>query len=266
MKIWYGLSREALLQFRQTIERLAAAPGVRRVCEIGGGANPFLLPDFVQKYNLEYTVVDISADELAKAPANYRKVQADIAAPSLEIGGGYDLVFSQWCAEHVSSGRAMHENVWRMLAPGGRDVHIFPTLFSPPFVVNRLMPERLSAWILSWLQPFRAPEGNHAKFPAYYHWCRGPMRSQLRRLTELGYGVEEYAGFFGHSGSVAYDTGYLNRLPPLCKLHELLSRQLVQHPVAALTSIAYMVLVRPTATLRESSAVAVGEPANAAAL
>ena len=43
----------------------------------------------------------------------------------------------------------------------------------------------------------------------------------------------EYAGFFGHSGNVAYCTGYLNRLPPLCKLHEFLSRQLAKHPVAS---------------------------------
>lgn len=160
----------------------------------------------------------------------------------------------------------MHENVWGMLAPGGKAVHIFPTLFSPPFVVNRLMPEWLSARLLSWLQPFRAPEGNHAKFPAYYHWCRGPMPSQLRRLTGLGYGIEEYAGFFGHSGDVAYCTGYLNRLPPLCKLHEFLSRQLAKHPIAALTTIAYMVLVRPTATVRESAAEFVTDPAHAAAL
>lgn len=266
MKIWYGLSRQALLGFRQTVERLTALPSVRRVCEIGGGANPFLLPDFLQKHNLEYTVADISADELAKAPAVYRKVQADIAAPGLEIEGGFDLVFSQWCAEHVSSGQVMHENIWRMLAPGGRAVHIFPTLFSPPFVLNRLIPERLSAWILRRLQPFRAAEGNHAKFPAYYHWCRGPMRGQLRRLTGLGYGIEEYAGFFGHSGSVAYDTGYLNRLPPLCKLHEILSRQLVKHPVAALTSIAYVVLVRPATTLREAPAGLPADPTHAAAL
>ena len=92
------------------------------------------------------------------------------------------------------------------------------------------------------------------------------MRSQLRRLTGLGYAIEEYAGFFGHSGNVAYDTGYLNRLPPLCKLHEVLSRQLVKHPVAALTSIAYVVLVRPATTLREASAGLPADSAHAAAL
>lgn len=250
MNIWYGLSRTAQDRFLARVQEIAASAGVHRICEIGGGANPFLPPDFVAQHNLEYTVVDISAGELAKAPAIYKKIQADIAAPSAEVaarlGTGYDFVFSQWCAEHVSSGETMHRNIYRMLAEGGRALHIFPTLFSPPFVVNRLMPEALSSRILRFLQPFRAPEGNYGKFPAYYSYCRGPMRSQIRRLEKLGFAVEEYAGFFGHSGGVAFNTGYLNRLPPLCRLHEAICRRLVKHPIAMLTSIAYVVLARPS--------------------
>lgn len=243
-RIWYGVSRDALEGFPAAVRRLASS-GVTKVCEIGGGANPSLPPEFLAQHGLDYTVLDISADELAKAPAVYRKVQGDIAAPNLDAGTGYDLVFSQWCAEHVSSGRRMHENVWNMLAPGGRAIHLFPTLYSAPFVVNRLVPETLSAKVLHWLQPHRAPEGSHGKFPARYYWCRGPMKSQLKRFESLGFEIEEYAGFFGHSGDVAYDTGYWNRVPPICKLHELRCRLMTRYPVAALTSVAYVVVRRP---------------------
>ena len=55
---------------------------LRRICEIGGGANPGLPVSFVREHNLDYTVLDVSAEELAKAPAGYTKVHADIMDPA----------------------------------------------------------------------------------------------------------------------------------------------------------------------------------------
>lgn len=237
MNIKYAHSAEAWANSFAYLEQLIRSKSVRRVLEVGGGANPTFSLDFVREHGLEYTVLDISADELAKAPQGYLKVQADITSPTLNLSGGYDLVFSKMLAEHVKSGKTFHRNVHGLLAPGGMAFHFFPTLYAPPFVVNRLLPERLAEGVLHLLQSGRDKEGHHAKFPAYYSWCRGPMPSQIRRFESLGYRLEEYIGFFGHDG-------YYLRLPMLAKVHRAFSNWLVRHPVPWLTSFAYVVLIK----------------------
>src|SRR5438132_13769830 len=83
------------------------------VCDVGGGAHPFLSTEEIEANGLRYTVLDISADELSKAPANVRKVECDIAGnlcAAREIGPSspailanhFDLVFSVMVAEHVA--------------------------------------------------------------------------------------------------------------------------------------------------------------------
>jgi 2-polyprenyl-3-methyl-5-hydroxy-6-metoxy-1,4-benzoquinol methylase len=218
------------------VERLATHPRVKKVCDVGGGANPALSLDFIERNELDYVLLDISAEELAKAPDGYMKVQADIASPSFDVAGrNYDLVFSRMVAEHIRNGRYFHTNVWRLLAKEGLAFHAFPTLYAPPFVINRLLPRWLSKAMLLLLQPHRKQEGKRAKFPAYYSWCRGPTSRQIRRLKMLGYRVEEYVGFYGHRG-------YYHKIKPLVKVHDWISATLVKHPLPLLTSYAYVLL------------------------
>ncbi|HET6806879.1 MAG TPA: class I SAM-dependent methyltransferase [Frateuria sp.] len=251
--IHYRSSTVAWGDYPGYVEDLIIRSGARRVLELGGGANPAIPLDFLRRHGIEYTVLDISPTELAKAPDHYRKVCGDIGSPSMSfdgIDGSYDIVFSKMLAEHVKNGEQMHRNVFRLLAPGGKAVHYFPTLYAPPFVVNRLVPERLGYWLLQWLQPGREQEGKSAKFPAYYSWCRGPTRRQIARLRGLGYAVEEYIGFFGHRV-------YYRKLPPVRRLHCRLADWLVKHPVPALTSSSYVLLSKPAGSmpaLREQEA------------
>jgi len=46
---------------------------VKSICEVGGGANPLLGVDILKERNLKYTVLDISEEELQKAPDMYNK-------------------------------------------------------------------------------------------------------------------------------------------------------------------------------------------------
>src|ERR1700676_4457615 len=105
-------------------------------------------------------------------------------------------------AEHVRSGRLMHQNIYRLLRPGGYAFHFFPTLYSPAFVINRLLPERASQWALDRLLRGRP---HHEKFPARYSWCRGPSPRNMRRLQDLGYHVVDVRSFYG--------TEYLSKIP-----------------------------------------------------
>lgn len=235
MMVRYGCSEEAWHGWAGYLERMIAATGARRILEVGGGANPTISLDAVARQGLEYTVLDISAAELAKAPEGYIKLQGDIASAGLELPGNYDLIFSKMLAEHLPNGEVFHRNVHGLLRRGGIACHFFPTLYAPPFVLNRLLPERLADSVLRLLQRGRDQAGRHAKFPAYYSWCRGPTKVQIRRFEGLGYQVKEYIGFFGHEG-------YYLKIPPVARVHRAIANWLTINPASWLTSFAYVTL------------------------
>ncbi len=217
------------------VVRSRIEPGMA-ICEIGGGANPLLSRDERERLGLTYTLMDIDPDELAKAPDDLHKIALDIT--SRPLPQTFDIVVSKHLAEHVSDPEPMHRHIGAMLRPGGVAIHFFPTLYSAPFVLNRLIPERLAQRILLHLQPCRAKGGQHGKFPAYYRWCRGPTRHQIRRLLSTGLEVDEYIASFGH----AYYAG----APLLQRLENAKTRCLLRHPIAHLTSYAIVVLRRPS--------------------
>jgi SAM-dependent methyltransferase len=221
------------------IETTIAGTGARRVVDIGGGANPLVSLDFVRTHGITYTILDISADELAKAPDGYETMQADIGAPDLTVDGEHDLVISKMLAEHIDDAESFHRNVYALLRPGGRAIHLFPTLYAPPFVVNRLVPERLSRSMLRRVSGHeRVHRGELRKFPAYYHWCRGPSPRQLARFERLGFEVERYVGYFG-------STAYFTRFPRLARTDDAIARWLVDHPAPWITTYARVTLRKP---------------------
>ena len=73
------------------------------------------------------------------------------------------------------------------------------------------MPERLADILLHMFET--RDRFQHAKFPAYYRWCRGPTHKQINRFISLGYDVVEYRGFFGH--------GYYNKIKVLDKINRI---------------------------------------------
>jgi hypothetical protein len=224
-------------RYIQKLQQIVAMPQIKRVCEVGGGANPMFSLEFAQEHGLDYTVLDISAEELEKAPSGYAKVLGDISSVDFQSDEKYDLVFSKFLAEHVRSGCHFHVNLYSILNDGGYSFHYFPTLYSLPFMANKLLPEWISEKVLLKVQPHRIKEGLYGKFPAYYSWCYGPTKSSIKRFEEIGFEVEEYVGFFGH--------GFYRNKKPLFLLEyfeELKSRFLVNHPVPLLTQFAHVLL------------------------
>lgn len=234
----YGDSELAWSDVKITIERKILESRARRILEVGAGANPLFPEEFLNRHGLSYTAIDISETELSKAPACYQKIVADICSDDLNICEQFDFIFSRMLAEHVPDGVAFHRNVFRLLAPGGLAFHFFPTLWALPFIVNRLLPERLAESLLHAIQNGRERGGNLAKFPAFYNLCRGPMPSQIRRLESMGYKIESYIGFYGHRG-------YYLKFPYILKIHDAISKWLIAHPRPWLTSFAYLTLRKP---------------------
>jgi SAM-dependent methyltransferase len=216
--------------------------GCKRVCDVGGGANPVAGVAEIRRFGLEYVVLDDSSEELQKATSQYDMVVIDVEDRTaverlVAERGSFDVVVSRWTAEHVAHGRFFHQQVHRLLRPSGIAVHLFPTLYSPVFVVNRLLPHSIRALIVPHVDKSgRERGGSHQSFRPYYSWCRGPTRRQLDRLASVGFVVRRYIGFFGHP--------YYARLRAIRSAHEALSNWLVRHPVPALTSYALVVLER----------------------
>lgn len=235
MLLTYRDSKEAWDEYESTIVRLIRESGAKKVCDVGGGANPVLPIETLQELGLEYTVLDISAEELDKAPSEYSKLVADITAGEPPATEEFDLVFSKMLAEHVKDAERFHRNVNSMLRQGGLAFHFFPTLYAFPFLLNVLIPEAFTGWLLRKVMPHRTQEGNHAEFPAYYRWCRGPLHGQLRRLRSTGFEVAEYHSFYGHDG-------YYKRLGPLLGLHNAEAALLKGMRSKLFTSFAYVVL------------------------
>lgn len=222
--------------------RAALRSGARRVCDVGAGANPAMALEDIKRHGVEYSILDASRVQLAKAPRGYLPLVADIddacsVERVLRTRGPFDLVVSRWTAEHVPHGERFHAHIRRLLAPGATAVHLFSTLYSPVFVVNRALPQRLRTSLVARVdRSGREPGSSHESFRPYYSWCRGPTRAQVRRLARLGFSVRRYVGFFGHP--------YYARWGPWQAVNNALSGWLLHHPRAVLTSYALVVLQR----------------------
>jgi SAM-dependent methyltransferase len=227
--------------FSSEVRRHISDPEIARICDVGGGPNPELSAGEIERSNLDYVLLDSSSAQLEKAPSGYATLQADILNPPAWTAGAFDLVHSRWVAEHVPDPRSFHESIYSMLRPGGIAIHLFPTLWALPFVVNRIFPESLTQRFVS-LDSLtsgasRQASGNHGKFPAYYRWCRGPTRGQFGRLRSTGFEVELSTGFFGHA--------YYEKIRPLAVFEQLKSDFLMKHPVPALTAASLITLRKP---------------------
>jgi hypothetical protein len=114
---------------------------------------------------------------------------------------------------------------------------MYATMFALPFVVNRLIPDQLADRILPVVLGGDEPD-RYEKFPARYSWCRGPTRSTFARLRSVGFQVEEFRAYFGHT--------YYSRVRPLDRLELAKARWLVDHPIPAWTSYAAVTMRKPT--------------------
>jgi SAM-dependent methyltransferase len=234
--VFYGSFTAVESHFRRALSDLID-DGAKCFCDVGGGGTPVVRLARIRDSDLKYVVVDISQSQLDRVPAGYPLVLGDIldaqtVSSVLEQHGPFDVAISRWSAEHMRDGRVFHEHVFSLLRPGGVAVHLFPTLYALPFLANRLLLQQWSAAIHHWLFPKAK-----FKFPAYYSWCRGPTRRQLERIEAIGFSVERYVGFYGHS--------FYAPIKPLHRAHKRFTAMLVEHPNAGATSFALAVLRRP---------------------
>ena len=233
MNISYEKTKTVWSGYENILASLIEKHKLSRICDIGGGANPILDIEYITKNNLSYSVLDISKDELEKAPKGYDKIVKDICSPNIEIKEDYDFIFSKMLVEHIKDAPQLHKNIHQMLCDGGIAVHFFPTLYTFPFLINLLFPESLTSSILKLFQPKR-DFYQTAKFPAYYKWCYGPVNKQINRFQELGYDIIEYTGLYGHD--------YYKRFSVIQSIHNMKVNYLLRNPNPFFTNFSMVVL------------------------
>ncbi len=89
--ILYASSVEGWQAYKSLLEHLIDHYEVTKLCDLGGVVNPILTTDFISSRNLDYTILDISENELGKAPDQYKKLAQDIMANDLSITEKFDL-------------------------------------------------------------------------------------------------------------------------------------------------------------------------------
>lgn len=159
-----------------------------------------------------YTVNDISAEELALLPDEYKKARFDVSGDASNFRENYDVVFSRFLAEHVSDGLAMHKNVYSVLRNGGTAFHLIPTLYALPFFVNKFIPESMGNILL---KLFTGERRAGLKFPAPYSICYSNPHKMARILKEIGYKDVKVRNFYGHF--------YYEKIPIINSIHTKLS-------------------------------------------
>jgi SAM-dependent methyltransferase len=185
---------------------------LKNVADIGGGANPLLDHAFIEESGVDYSLLDISKAELDRAPAYYKKIQVDVAAPEgyflRRVGEEqFDLVFSHMFLEHVPNPLRVHRNIYASLKPGGLAIHFFASSNNLPLTMNRLLPGWVTDILTRVAQPNRDLIGYEKKFPAYYAMCGAPSKALNSKYREIGFDVLRHTGFIGHD--------YYKRVPIL---------------------------------------------------
>jgi len=220
---------DAMQGYDDALRSIVAQYPDAAILELGGGRRPSFqlseLPDNLKSY----TVNDISDEELSLVPEGYDTACFDVAGDASGFEGRYDVVFSRFLAEHVRDGRAMHRNIYKVLKPGGVAFHLIPTLYALPFVINRLLPERIGEKVLA-LNPRREIS---PKFPAFYSWCRGNTPAMRRLFDQIGYERVEIRGFYGHF--------YYETIPLLREIESWFAHLACRNEWSWCTSYAYVI-------------------------
>lgn len=225
--------------YKRTIVEIAQQKGLTRHLEIGGGRDPLFLPHEVAAHGFDVTLNDISAHELSLAPKGYSTVQCDIAgedAKSILGAGVYDIAYSRMVMEHVPDVARMWENIAHALAPGGVAFSFFPTLYAPPYVLNRLIPEKVSRWALETVFPDRKEDGDNPKFPAFYDYCFSDEEKIIPMLTRAGFSDVVVLPFWGYS--------YFWKFPGIKQVDAAFTKIARERQWRAVSSFAYVIAIK----------------------
>lgn len=139
-----------------------------RIYDVGGGKNPFFLAEEKNRLSLQVTGIDISGQELARAPAgSYDETLAsDIAQVVSRCDG--DVIICQAVLEHVIDTEKAFTAIASLLKVGGLALIFVPSRNAVFARINLLLPQKIKESLLYGIYP----QTRHSQgFPSFYHRC-----------------------------------------------------------------------------------------------
>lgn len=179
------------------LERIGAG---LRVCDVGGGKQPYLSSKLKRENGNFVVGLDVDAGELSRAPIGCydETICADITE---YLGqGDFDVVICQALLEHVPDTRGALRGISSLLRPNGLALVFVPSRNAAYARLNLLLPEGIKRWILYTIYPeTRRSQG----FLSYYDRCT--PRDFRVISTLVGMRVEEER-FYYRSGYFMFFT------------------------------------------------------------
>jgi 2-polyprenyl-6-hydroxyphenyl methylase/3-demethylubiquinone-9 3-methyltransferase len=153
----------------------------QRIVDLGSGRFPCIDKTTKERLSLHVTGIDISAAELAAAPAGSydETVVADVTA--YRGTGDADLVLSHAVLEHVHGTDKAFQAIASMVKPGGRVALFVPSRNAVFARLNLLLPERMKRALL---HPEKK-QGHGGGWPACYDRCTPAGFAALAHLSGL---------------------------------------------------------------------------------
>ncbi len=192
------LAKDGAYEFRERVLQSLLSPGLR-ILDVGGGKHPAISLQTKQDLGLHIVGLDISDEELVRAPAGAYDgiVVGDVA--TVNIPGEYDLIFSRSVIEHVKDPGSAIANLASVLAPGGKMAHFMPCRNAPFAMINRLLGNRVARQLLFTVFPDKRKDSG---FQAFYHHCTPSELADiingrgLEIVKVIPYYKSDYAAFF----------------------------------------------------------------------
>jgi SAM-dependent methyltransferase len=188
---------------------LSTLPAGAKVVDVGGGRKCDFAKYRSPRSGIKLIAVDISAEELEhNADVDETRV-ADVTKELPFDDEAVDLIVSRSVLEHLQNSELFIENSARILKRGGYAIHVFPSKYAPFAMINRLLPNSISKWLLHILIP--GSEGRLG-FRAYYD--RTYMSGMKRIIKRYDFEIIDVEVSY-------YQAGYFNFFVPFFLLNVL---------------------------------------------
>lgn len=164
------------------------------VVDVGSGKHPAIPIEIKERFGLRIVGLDISEDELCKAPEGYYDdyIVANIMDKLPAFGA--DLVVTRFLLEHVEDNRKAMLAIATLLKPGGELLCMVPSRNALFARINLMFPERLKRQLLFSLFPEKERTSG---LKAYYNRCT--PRNFKVLFKENGLVIEEEYLFYQSS-------------------------------------------------------------------
>ena len=164
------------------------------VLDVGAGRQWHFTPSLKGR-NMTLIGFDIDHAEMAENALLDQKICGD-ACKSLGVPDqSVDLIMGRAVIEHLHDTASFLKTANRALRDDGRLIVTFASRHAPFAILNRMLPQRVSNWLLSQLVP---GSSGVLGFQAFYD--RASLRDFKQSLTDAGFEIEEeYASYFSTS-------------------------------------------------------------------